>query len=323
MSKGILIETKLILNKGFPPHTPEVKFGRYLIRSVPSSSPTETEAILSFTSTYESSAGGSHPEGEVDIVCRLLSVVFDTRVKKAGIRINEIDIPTIETPEKNRYPQFFGVFDPTQINDYFTRVLSLDEDLARQFIRASHAYSFALEFIPSDPTFAFFLLVVAIECMSSQKTVIPFSELDPESNKCERFCRFITLFLPDKYKGNDERNKELFTDLLKTVYYSHRSGFVHGGKEVSLAALLADKAGSSYFKHTIEGKEVRTPGLAWFARMVRGAILGYIGSLPKAPPTADEELFSRLAYEKAGLMVKVKKDLKKGQVVTFEDVEYR
>lgn len=320
----MMVETKLILSKHFPPGISEVTFGRYRIRPVPLSSAAEGEAILSFINTYEDPmAGGSHPEEEANIVCRLLSVFFDARVKKAGIRVNEVDIPAIEGRQQNQYPQFFGVFDPAQPVNYVARILCLDEDLARQFIRACHAYSFALEFIPSDPTFAFFLLVVAGECMSSQDKVISFSELEPDSNKCERFCRFVTSFLPEEYKGDDERNDELVNELLKTAYYSHRSGFVHGGKEVPSAALMADKARSSYFKHATEGEEVRTPGLGWFAKIIRGALLGYLGSHPSPSLDIDEELLSRLAFEKAGLRIKAKKDLKKGQIVTLEDIEYR
>lgn len=325
MSKSMPVATKLILSKHFPPGMSEFKFGRYQIQPVPLSSTTEVEVILSFINTYKDpTGGGSHPEEEANIICRLLSVFLDSRIKKNGLRINEIDIPAIVSQDNSQYSQFFGVFDPTHLENYLQRTLSLDEDLARQFIRACHTYSFALEFIPSDPTFAFFLLVVTGECMSSQDKVIPFSDLNPACKSCERFCRFITTFLLEEFKGDDEKNNELFIELLKTVYYSHRSGFVHGGKEVSSAALMADKTGSSYFKHATEGKEVRTPGLGWFAKIIRGAILGYIGSFPSPSiESVDEELFSRLAFEKACLKIKSKRDVKKGHVVTSEDIEYR
>jgi hypothetical protein len=322
MPKSILVEVKLALSKRFPPGSSEVAFGRYRIQAIPTTSMAKGEAILSFTDTLSDSVGeGRNPEEETNIVCSLLSVIFDSRIEKSGIRINKVDIPVVESRGQQQYPQFFGVFDPNQVDNYLTRVLSLDEDLARQFIRACRAYSFALEFIPSDPTFAFFLLVVAGECLSSQDKVIPFSELEPNSNKCERFCRFVTSFVPDDYKGEDERNDKLFNELLRTVYYSHRSGFVHGGKEVSSAALMADKAKSSYFKHATEGKEIRTPGLGWFAKMIRGSLLGYLDSLRSLE--ADEELLSRLALEKAMLKLKAKKDLKQGQAVTIDDIEYR
>jgi hypothetical protein len=87
---------------------------------------------------------------------------------------------------------------------------------------------------------------------------------------------------------------------------------------------MADKAKSSYFKHATEDKEVKTPGIGWFAKIIRGTLLGYLISLPlPSDDRIDEELFSRLAFEKTGLRIKIKKDMKKGQIVTFDDIEYR
>lgn len=319
------VEVKLILSKYFPPGMSELKFGRYRIQPIPISFEGEGEAILSFINTYKDpKGGGSHPEEEANIIRKLLSVFLDSRIKKDGLRINEIDVSVKKNQNNSQYSQFFGIFDPTHLGNLLQRTLSLDEDLARQFIRACHAYSFALEFIPSDPTFAFFLLVVTGECMSSQNKIIPFSELNPACKSCERFCRFITTFLLEEFKGDDERNNKLFIELLKTIYYSHRSGFAHGGKEVSAAAIMADMTNSCYFKHATDGEEVKTPGLGWFAKIIRGSLLGYINSLPSPSiENIDEELFSRLAFEKACLKLKIKKDLKKGDIVTSNDIEYR
>jgi hypothetical protein len=200
---------------------------------------------------------------------------------------------------------------------------SLPDNLARQFIRAASTYSFALDFIPSDVTFAFFLLVVSVECLSSQDAVIPYKELHPEGATCERFCRFLRDALPQGERTDDERNTDLFTELLKTIYYSHRSAFVHGGREVSAAALLADQAGSSYLKHMVEGKETKTPGLSWFARTVRGSLIGYLESVPEDRLRPDDSRLPRLAFEKAGLQLKMKRAMEPGHVVTLEDIEYR
>jgi hypothetical protein len=153
---------------------------------------------------------------------------------------------------------------------------------------------------------------------------VSFSELSPDSKKCERFCHFINSFFPDEIKGEDELNKPLFKELLKTAYYSHRSAFVHGGKEVSIAALMADKFKSSYIKHAIRGKEEKTPGLGWFAKIIRGTLLGYLDSLPDpAEDQIDSDLLYRLALEKSILNLKARRKIKKGQPVTREDVEFR
>ncbi len=321
MAKSMPIETKLLLSKFFPPGISEIIFSRYRIQAVPSASTASQEVILHFIDSFEGQVGGSNPEEEANIICNLISVLLNTRVRREGLRVNNVNIPVTKEGERVLYPQLFGNLDHARLNEYFRKILSLDIDLARQLVRACRAYSFALGFIPSDPTFAFFLLVVAGECLSSQDKVIPSSELKIDSQKCDRFCRFIVSFLPEEYKGEDERDEELFDELLRTAYYSHRSGFVHGGKEVSSASLMADKAHSSYFKHATEGKEVKTPGLGWFAKVIRGAILGYLDSLPSHD--ADEELLPRLALEKAMLKIKARKDIQKGQVVTKDDIEYR
>ena len=317
MVEKMLIERKIILSKRFPPRASKITFGRYQLQSIPSISITDTEAVFSFDNTFED-CGGCNPEEEANIVISFLSLFLNLKVKKEGFRINSVDIPIANS----QYKQFIGMFAPSIMEEYFPKIFSLSEPLVRQFIRASKTYSFALEFIPSDPTFAFFLLVVSVECISSQDEVIPFSELQPDRNKCERFCRFVLTYLLDNYKGDDEQNKELVMELLKTAYYSHRSGFVHGGKEVSHAALMADKVGSSYFKHATEGKEVRTPGLAWFAKIIQGSLLGFLEKLPSTTEK-DEDVFAKIAVEKARLKIKAKKAVKKGVPVTFGDIEFR
>src|SRR5262245_802322 len=90
-----------------------------------------------------------------------------------------------------------------------------------------------------------------------------------------------------------------YVSLSKPVYYSHRSGFIHG-REVPIAALMADHVNSSYFKHATHGKEVRTPGLGWFAHVVRGAIVGYLNTVSDEA-TTNEQIVAELAFEKVCL----------------------
>lgn len=324
MSKDMIVEVKLNLSKFFPPGLGQIEFEQYNLRAIPSSSTTKSESVLAFNNTYKSAqGGGSYPEEEANIIAKLLSLFWDSKISKTGLRINQIDIPSEASKGTSGYPQFFGKLDPGQTDKLIKVILSLNIDLARQFIRACHAYSFGLEFIPSDPSFAFLLIVVSIECLSSQDAVIPFSELQPDKNKCERFCRFIKLYLTDDFKSEDEKNDELFTELLKTVYYVHRSGFVHGGKEVSIASVMADNLKSSYFKHSVDDKVLRTPGLGWFAKIARGSLIGFLLSKYSSSLSIDRLLLSKLADEKSGLRVKLKKDVQGGQVVTSEDIEYR
>ncbi len=320
MSKSLTVETRLTLSKSFRPGESDLALGRYTLKPLPPIRPGETEAILVFDDAYESPVeGGSHPEEEASILCVLLSLLLETRVKRSGLRLNHINIPPTEA---TTYARYRGHLVTEGIEANLDRILCLPIDLARQLARSCRAYSSAIDLIPSEPTFAFFLLVVAVECLSSQRGIIPFSELDADS-KCERFCLFVRRYLPATERGDDERDEGLLNNLLKTVYYSHRSAFVHGGKEVSYASLLADGAGSSYFKHSTDGKEVLTPGLGWFARIVRGAIMGYIASIPVDAASHNIHLLAALAAEKSRLRMKAKRDVKAGQPVTLNDVDYR
>jgi hypothetical protein len=316
------VEIRVSLSKKFSPGVSEVKFGTYLLRAIPSEIADGSEAILQFNNNYlHPEGGGSHPEEEAINICRLLSLLLNVRYRKMGFRLNHLDIPTEH--EHKQYLQLLGQLDASNLEHDIKRVLSLDENLARQFLRASHTYSFALDFIPSDITFAFFLLVVSVECLSSQDAVIPHITLDLDRKKAERFVTFIETYLPNEGRSPDECNEALFKELLKTIYYSHRSGFVHGGKEVSSAAMMADKAGSSYFKHQVDGKETKTPGIGWFNGIVRGALVGYLRSLALSPESEDPQLIARLSFEKAGLQLKAKRSIEQHTIVTLDDIEYR
>lgn len=149
-------------------------------------------------------------------------------------------------------------------------------------------------------------LFAAVECLSSQPAIIPVSELDLETKKCERFCQFILRYGVAAGRAGPAHNPPQVRALLKQIFYVHRSAFVHGGKEVPHAALVADSVGAPYFKHIVAGKEVKTPGLDWFAGIVRVAILGYIRSIQAGQ--ADATLLAGLALETAVLQFKAKKD---------------
>jgi hypothetical protein len=317
---NLKVETKLILSKLFPVPTSSLKVERYQIRPIPSTTTGQSEAVLEFDNDFAApEGGGSHPEEELNIVSNFLAVILEAKVKRGGLRINAIEIPAqSETIDE----LVRGSIDWSSADSDIRCLLRFDDDIARQLTRAARAYAAALDNIPSDPTFAFFLLVVAVECLSSQAEVIPPSELAIDSKKCERFCLFIDRYLLETHRGEDERNADLLRELLKEVYYGHRSSFVHGGKEVTSASLMADRASSSYFRHTTSGKEVKTPGLRWFARIVRGALLGFVRSV-RADAVPDDQRLARLAFEKAMLKIQAARDLQAGHAVTLGDIHYR
>lgn len=307
---------RLEFSKAFAAGTKGFEFGRYRVEVIPSRGTDGTEAVLAFGSTIEEPRVGAfeHPEGEASIVCDVLALILDAKVETHGFQINYVES---HRPQPRARPDCTA--DASSVESDFERIITLDLDLARQFSRSCRAYASALRFVTSDPTFAFFLLVVAVECLASQSKIIPATELSPDQT-CERFCRFIA-----RFSSNDANSDEdLQNKLLKTVYYIHRSGFVHGGKQVSAAATMADMKGLTYIKHVVDGKEVKTPGLRWFRNVVRGALLGYLRSLTEAPSgRSDSELFATLAREDAVLHFKARRAMVAGRFVTLDDVEHQ
>jgi hypothetical protein len=88
-------ETKLYSSKVFPAEISTFNIGKYYIQSIPSDTLNRYEAILSFEDTFiESESSGSHPEEESNIICRFLSLVYNMKVKRSGIRINGINVIT-------------------------------------------------------------------------------------------------------------------------------------------------------------------------------------------------------------------------------------
>ncbi|HXM39994.1 MAG TPA: hypothetical protein VN924_02015 [Bryobacteraceae bacterium] len=270
------------------------------------------EALLSFEDQMTTTTG-AHPEQESDIVARFLGLVLNARVERTASRIGTLNVPAV--PDTRRqYPQFFGTADVSVLSDYTDRLLSLPLGVCRQFLRACHTYSFSLGFIPADPAFAFFLLVVAAECLSSQTAVIPASEA-PTQKSCERFCQFLARFGTPQPDLADA----VLLGLLKTVYHNFRSAFVHGGREIPLAPLIADSQGHPYFPHWPDGRKELAPGLAWFAERVRSALLGYLQSRAEVRP--NPELIADLAQQRGVLKLKFKSDVKAGQAILLSDVD--
>jgi hypothetical protein len=163
-----------------------------------------------------------------------------------------------------------------------TNALRLDKETLQQFIRATHAFNLGIQAGATDLALSYLLLVTSVECLSSLESYIPNSELNRDNKSVERYVRFIREFCstPEEFYG--EKGEDGFIENLKTVYYRHRSGFVHSGKEVpTAAASTADELGIPSITHNVGGKEVSTPGLMWFSRVVRQSVVGFLEQSPK------------------------------------------
>ncbi len=298
----MLIESKVILTKSFPRGVSKITFGNYEISPVSYFSSTEIEAMLSFSYNSNNFGDAVHPEEEVDIICKLLTVFLNTRIRKLGTAADDNNIPVFDGRERLQYPQFFGYLESEQTDDLISRTLTLDEDLVRQFIRACRCYSYALEQLPSDAAFALFMFITAANCMSSRDEVVPYVESDPDENQAERLSRFIKDFMPGTLEEKSRMSDELITELLENAFYYHRSAFIHDGKAIASASSEADRAGVEYSLSEVNGEEIKIPGLAWLSGVVRAALVGYLKSLvPPSEDTINQQLLSTIALEKAKL----------------------
>ena len=301
-------------SKKINPSINEIELGGYKIRSIPSiqdsMASTTEEMLLEFNDIWEENQTASNPEKEAHYILSLLSVLGRTRINFNSIRINNVNV-TFRT--SRAYKQFSGQLDlPSNLKDIYNNLFSLNEKLFVQYIRSCSAYQNAISLLPNNPTVGCFMLVVAIECLSN---VV----LKGKSSHFVKFRDFIVKYLPSEIR-DEEIAMDLFLELLEQIYRKYRSGFTHGGLNISVGSLAADKAGLKYVKHYIDGKEVKSPSLTWFENIVRGVLIEF---LRRQVGTSVEDRRQRvdLAVAEGILNVKLRKPKKPGEVAFVEDVD--
>lgn len=296
------VQLRCSLGRRFPSAGGTITVGPYRVTPIPTVAAGEQEGIFEFDEP-ERPSGHSHPEGEGEIILAFLSLLLNCEVRKTGFAINGIDI------SRDKKAAALVCLDAQDIDkldfsDPLHQLLRSSDQIAKQIIRAAKAYDLALHASAIDITLAFLLLVTAIECLSSQEEVIPNSELNKSQKSTERFCRVITSFCSEVSKHYPSDGSEGFIRHLKTIYYVHRSGFVHSGKEVSIASSVADRAGFSAIAHFEDGKEISTPGLRWFFGVVRDTLLGFLATGPKVSDNPRSDIVSRIASDSVVLTMR-------------------
>ncbi len=273
------VQLRCSLGRRFPNAGGIISLGRYRVIPIPTVAGGEQEGIFEFEEPDRKS-GHSHPEGEGKLILSFLSLLLNCEVRQTGFSINGIDISRDKKTASLVCMDTLAM-DRLDFSDSLDQLLCSSDQILKQLIRAAKAYDLALHASAIDVTLAFLLLVTSVECLSSQDEVIPNSELNKSQKSTERFCRVVTTFCSDKAKHFPSDGSDGFTRHLKTIYYVHRSGFVHSGKEVSIAASAADRAGFPAITHFEDGKEISTPGLNWFFGVVRDTLLGFLKMVQK------------------------------------------
>jgi hypothetical protein len=306
------VEVRCSSASSFERSTSKIVAGPYTLALLPKPAGAETEGILQFTDTRINTHGHSNPEEEGRIILDVLSVLTGTNWSATAIRIRGIDLYKAQEPS---HPMLHAIQGDIDVTEEMMGVLRLDRDGLLQFIRASRAFRLGLGVSTTDLSLTFLLLVTSIECLSSLEGFIPNRELNRDSKSVERYVRFIESFCPDQESFYGRDGREGFIRNLKTVYYVHRSAFVHAGREVSIAATSADQLGIPALMHYVDGREVYTPGFMWFCRVARNSLIGFAKNYLKQE-IADRTYLQDVAARRAVLTL----PLATGDGSTTDDV---
>jgi hypothetical protein len=322
MTAKILFTT----SKRIHPKFGELHIGKYTIEPMPgSSSPSKDVAatdryLLHFDFTMDGDEG-AQPFEEARLLLSYLALLLGTRFHIESEMLGPVQLPP--TTRREHYPDFYGVVEELPDFGVLTeRLSSLDADLARQYLRACEAYQTAVRLIEENSTLSFFLLTVSIECLSTKvitgtaKRESKGEMVEVPKGTCDKFVEFILTYLPSR---EDFSTEQEWREILKEVYYNHRSGFTHGGKKTPDAAILADMLNRKYVTNIVDGKEIKTPGLKWFESVVRRCLTGFLYHTEPKAQSEQANHFRELSLEYGRVILRAKKSLQKGLVVISEE----
>jgi len=301
--RPITTEIRCELSRRFPIAQGDVDLFRYCLKPLPSKYGGQQEAILIFEDGMKS--GHSNAELEGEIVLSFISLLFDCRIRKTGHRVNGLDISG-DYPAKAHLSELFeGQIATGDAAVMVRHLFTLGDQLTKQFVRACNAYALAIASVELDRSLSFLLLVIALECLSTQEEFCPNAELNKETKSAKRYCRLVSAYCGEAQSLYPSGGEEAFLRDLKTVYHSHRSGFVHCGKGVSIASKIADRSGFNSIGHLVNGKEVYTPSLKWFFQITRGTLIGFLLNFPRSDASPNQEVLADIARSCSVLTMRV------------------
>lgn len=266
----------------------ELRLGKYTIEPVPTNEPNLSGASNRYLLRFEDTLNGgrSNPKEDANFFLSYLSLALGSKINIESFMVNSAQLEDTRTREIFR--SYYSIVNELDGLDLmYTRFHYLDIDIARQFVRACEVYRTAVNIIDENSTLSFFLLTIAVECLSNV--------VSNKKGACEKFVDFVLKFLPDK---SDFENIDQWNEILKEIYYNHRSGFTHGGKRVPEAVRAADRLERAYIQNVIGDKDVKTPGLKWFERVVRSTLTSYLINQDESKSASQEpDYFKKLSLE--------------------------
>jgi hypothetical protein len=243
------VSIRIQSSRPFPPSLSEIVFDSYRIRPIPTSD--GEEAILQFKDEWVEGQMASHPVQEGKFILSWLALMLRSRLNAVASEINNVPFPS----DENVYGQFLKPIDPPQdLQVLFDKLCALDDKLVRTYLRACDLYHLAAQVIDDRPSLANFLLVSSIECLAAI--------VSPGNSYKESFLNFIKRFCPRTILGADTFEEAI--DGLLGKIHSYRSQYAHGGKDIPVASLVADRHGLVWVRYFDDGREELAPSISWF-----------------------------------------------------------
>jgi len=301
------------MSKEIPAKYDIVQIGKYSIESIPSRTgdqADEYQYILRFFDEMRNGENFSQPEMNSEFFLSFFSVITQSRLEIDEWMGNNVRGPQAPEQRDALHQYLSSQIEPLpDFNHYLNKFQNLDKDTARQFLRACEVYRLSLNISSWNKTISFFLLCVAIECLSNK--------LSKGNGNCDKFITFILTNLQEK---NEIQTDDEWREILKEIYERHRSGFVHGGKSIPAASNLADKHNRIYVTNYLDGKYIKTPGFKWFSTIVHKTLIGFLNTITITNDTTTDH-FKEISLESGTVRLKAKKNIHAGHLVTADDVE--
>jgi hypothetical protein len=187
------IKALFTASKRIHPRFGNVSFGKYIIEPVPSetihSSGATNQYILRFNDELRLEERVSQPHQEARLLLAYLSLVMGTKLEQSAVMLNSV-IPFSKSQDIGIEAYEGLIEELPQLETLLRKLQSMEQAIARQFLRACEVYRTAINLVGQNNTLSYFLFTIAVECMSNVA--------GDEQGTCDRFIDFIWKYLPDK-----------------------------------------------------------------------------------------------------------------------------
>lgn len=194
--------------------------GKYLVEPIPSKEltpcPASNRYLLRFKDEMRKGESGSQPQTEAIFFLAYLSLILGSQLHVESLMVNSVNVSFSESLS---YADHHTTLEQLPDLDFLVNKFKGKKlEIARQFLRACEVYRTALNLMGENNTLSFFLFTIAIECLSNK--------VGKGEGTCDKFINFILNYIADKDSPPTEQD---WIELLKEIYYRHRSGFTHWG----------------------------------------------------------------------------------------------